>query len=280
MQLMERDHEIIRQIHRHRFLRSWQIIALVGGSKQQILRRLKLLYHHGYLERPRSQLDYYHTGGSRHIVYGLGSKSMAVLKERFGIEVKRAGEKDRAVGKIFLNHEVLVSDIMVAIELACRKSNGVRLIHGDEISLPEKVRRLRQPFRWRVNAGMKLTAFPDRVFALESTNQRAYFFLEADRGTMPVTRSNLSQTSFNRKLIAYEATWNQNIHRRRFGFHRFRVLTVTTSLARVKSLIEACSKLKTGHGLFLFADKSVVTADILSAVWQTGRNGETAKLLE
>jgi hypothetical protein len=36
-----------------------------------------------------------------------------------------------------------------------------------------------------------------------------HFFLEADRGTMPVTRWTLSQTSFFRKLLAYEATWTQ-----------------------------------------------------------------------
>jgi hypothetical protein len=53
-----------------------------------------------------------------------------------------------------------------------------------------------------------------------------HFFLEADRGTMPVVRSGLTQTSFYRKLIAYEATWTQKIHQRHLGIHRFRVLTV------------------------------------------------------
>jgi hypothetical protein len=48
MQLEERDRQIIRLVHRHRFLRSHQIIALVGSSPQQLSRRLKLLYHHGY----------------------------------------------------------------------------------------------------------------------------------------------------------------------------------------------------------------------------------------
>ena len=54
MQLTERDRKIIQQVGRHRFLRSRHIIALIGGSPQQLLRRLKLLFHHGYLERPRA----------------------------------------------------------------------------------------------------------------------------------------------------------------------------------------------------------------------------------
>src|SRR6266567_7991259 len=80
IELTERDREIIRLVYRHRFLRSAQIISLVGGSVQQVLRRLQLLYHHGFLERPRSQLDYYHHGGSHHMVYGIGNKGAALLK--------------------------------------------------------------------------------------------------------------------------------------------------------------------------------------------------------
>src|SRR2546430_2407219 len=100
-------------------------------------------------------------------------------------------------------------------------------------------------------------------------------------GTMPVMRRNLSQTSFYRKLLAYEATWTHPGHRTRFGFHRFRVLTVTTSAERMGSLANACSQLKTGHGLFLFPDRAALdkSGDILSLRWHTGRSGETATLL-
>ena len=225
IQLTERDREIIRLVHRNRFLRSPQIIALVGGSSQQLLRRLQLLYHHGYLERPRAQIDYYHQGGSRHIVYGLGNKGGALLKQELGVAFRERhwGEKNRSVGRIFLEHALLVSDVMVTIELACRE-RGIRLMTEKELALPGK----RQPFQWRVNINsrLKLGVIPDRVFALEFRDEdgksnRAFFFLEADRGTMPVRRRNLSQTSFYRKLLAYEATWSQSIHRTRFGFHRF-----------------------------------------------------------
>jgi hypothetical protein len=110
--------------------------------------------------------------------------------------------------------------------------------------------------------------------------QRAYFFLEADRSTMPVVRKGLAQTSFFRKLLAYEATWTQKVHQRHLGIHRFRVLTVTTIAARVNTLLEACSKLKRGHGLFLFADQSVLEKDLFSAVWQSGKTGELSPLLD
>jgi DNA-binding Lrp family transcriptional regulator len=287
IQLTERDSKIIRLVHRHRFLRSPQIAALIGGSPQHLLRRLQLLYHRGYLERPRSQIDSYHKSGSRHIVYGLGNKGGVLLKQELDVAFREVswGEKNRSVGRIFLEHALLVSDVMVTIELACRKAH-IRLLTDEELVLPGKSVPKRQPFHWKVNvsSGVKLGLIPDRVFALDFPNQdgktdRAVFFLEADRGTMPVRRRNLSQTSFYRKLLAYEATWAQSIHRTRFGFNRFRVLTVTTSAERVKSLVGACSQLKRGHGLFLFADRTILSGDVFFPIWQTGKPDETGSLL-
>ena len=285
MHLTERDREIVRLVYRHRFLHSSHIVALLGGSQQQLLRRLKLLYHHGYLERPRAQLQYYERGGSKSIAYGLGNKGGVLLKQEHGISVSPDSwsEKNHLIGQIYLEHALLVSDVMVTIEIACRKRGDIRLLYEDEIALPQNIRQL---FRWsvKIQNGWKLGVIPDRVFALEShdasgNSQRAYFFLEADRGTMPVTRRTLSQTSFYRKLLAYEATWTQNLHRRYFGFHRFRVLTVTTSVARVNSLVDACSQLKRGRGLFLFADQTILSDDIFSSKWQSGKVGETGSLL-
>ena len=290
MQLTERDREILRYVHRHRFLRSSHILALVPGSGQQCLRRLKLLYHHRYLERPISQRDGYHYGGSQKMVYGLGDKGAALLKtERSDIfEEVRYDENNRSVKRIFLEHTLLVSDIMVAIELSCRKA-GIRFVGEDEIAAEIRPIRTRELFEWNVNlqGGTRLTAAPDYVFALESTGtegkkERRYFFLEADRGTMPVIRKTLFQTSFYRKLLAYEATWSQHIPDKRFGFPRFRVVTVTTSPARVKSLLDACAELERGHGLFLFADHSILEKpdEMLSAPWKTSRSGEKGTLLD
>lgn len=124
MQLTERDREIIRQVSRHRFLRSWQIAALVGDSRQGVLRRLQLLYHHGYLERPRAQIEYYQPGGSRAMVYGIAHRSLEFAPQ----SLFRLPEST-TVKRLFLEHALMVSDIMVALELACRGHTGI-LQHG------------------------------------------------------------------------------------------------------------------------------------------------------
>jgi len=283
MELQERDCEIIRLVHRHRFLRSEQIIALLGDSRQQVLRRLQTLYHHGFLERPRAQLRYYDPDVPRSIVYGLGRKGGTLLRQRFNLEVDPHSwsEQTHQVGRVYLEHALFVADVMVAVETSCRKRGDVKLIQEEDINISRE----KQPLPWRVTLhdGTKLGVVPDRVFALEYAGQngqreRVFFFLEADRGTMPVKRHTLAQTSFYRKLLAYEATWSQGVHKR-LGMNRIRVLTVTTSAMRVKSLAQAASSLERGHGLFLFADKSILSGDILSSLWQTAKPGEPRRLL-
>ena len=92
---------------------------------------------------------------------------------------------------------------------------------------------------------------------------------------MPVERRSLKQTSFFRKLIAYQATWQQKVLRA--SFPRFRVLTVTTSGERVKHLVKACARFETGHGLFLFTDKDTLAnhGNILTLPFETGNSART-----
>jgi hypothetical protein len=174
---------------------------------------------------------------------------------------------------------------MVGLELACRKAQDVRLLAGEELPIaggcPQTFK-----LRVKVNNQVSLGIIPDRVFALASDDESpdqspTFYFLEADRGTMPIVRTNLSQTSFYRKLLAYGAAWSQGLHRSQFGIHRFRVLTVTTTAERVESMAEACSQLRSGHGLFLFCDHATMEqhGDLLAMRWKTGRRGETDRLL-
>lgn len=291
IELTDRDREILHQVHRHRFLRSSHLVSLLGGSRQHVLRRLQLLYHHGYLDRPRAQIDYFHRGGSRAIAYGLGNKGAACLKRALSLPFHRLdwGGKSGDTGRVFLEHALLTADIMVTLELACRRHGRARLLTADELTLPETARRQREPFQWNVSVSsrMKFGVIPDRVFGLEFTDSggkatRAFYFLEADRATMPVMRQSLSQSSFYRKMLAYEATWTQNLHRSRFGFHRFRVLTVTSSPERVKTLAEACRQLERGQGLFLFTDAEAFRThgDSLALPWASAKENASETLLE
>lgn len=293
MALTPRDLAILRAVHRHRLLRSTHFVALSGGSPQVTLRRLQLLFHHGYLDRPPMQLDWY-ARGSEPLVYALGNRGAEVL-ERKG-EVRRGGirwdTKNRNLSRVFLRHTLAMSEVMIAFEVACREREGVQFIPPEEVlaGAPEATRRLRLPFRWQVEIrhGGKpyhLGVEPDRVFGLRfegmpENRQRTYFFLEADRGTMPATRKGLAQTSFLRKLLAYQETWRRGLHRKYLGIPNFRILTVTTSRVRVEHLAAACRLLAGGDSrLFLLTDQeNLGQGDILTHEWRNGR-GEVVLLL-
>ena len=176
-------------------------------------------------------------------------------------DIMRWGEKNRAPHRTFLEHAVLVSDIMVGLELSCRGDGRYRLLTEEDLDLPQAVCPNGSTVRWRVKLphGPRIGVIPDRTFALKPTDptdetSTAYFFLEADRGTMPVKRSNLTQTSFFRKILAYQATWAQRIHTSQLGFHRFRVLAVTTSDERAGAVGSVCDELKGGSGLFIVTE--------------------------
>jgi len=281
IRLTERDTSIIRHVHNHRFLRSTHIRKLVGGSSDVVLRRLQLLFHHGYLDRPRAQIDYYRHG-SQAMVYGLGNKGARELQKTGEVESGRLDwtSKNRAATRLYLEHTLAVADVMVAVETACREKPNVQFVPPEAISH----RCNQEPLQWSVNVrhqgkSEKLGVIPDKVFALEFPNQPSktvLVFLEVDRGTMPVSRKYLKFTSFFRKMLAYQESWQQKLHTSLFTYHRCLVLAVTTSRQRVATLIEANRSLNNGRGsgLFVFTDKDVVgrTEDLLRVKLQNGRD--------
>jgi hypothetical protein len=292
IQLTERDLDILRQVHKHRFLRSSHIVQLVGGSQQAIVRRLQLLYHHNYLDRPREQIPFYTSPGSKPMVYGLGNAGADILAQHLNIPRGKVNwtAKNKAAGPIFLEHTLLAADFMVALEAACRKSGQVRLIEAGEIleQAPEATRRRKNPFAWNVtfshqNELLTLGIIPDRIFGLHYLDRpdggsKLYFFLEADRATMPVMRSNLRQTSLYRKILAYRETHHQKLHTDLYNFKNFRVLTVTSSAERVRNCIEASKQATAGKGpnLFLFTDKAALEGcdSVLHLPWRSGKDGQ------
>ncbi len=75
---------MVRLLARHRFLRSTHIAALVDRSLDRTNDRLLRLFHAGYIDRPRAQLDYYPDRGGGPMVYALADRGARLLIERDG----------------------------------------------------------------------------------------------------------------------------------------------------------------------------------------------------
>src|ERR671933_2616748 len=80
--LTDDDVEIIRHIARHRFLRSTHIAELVGRSLDRTNDRLLRLFHAGYIDRPRAQLDRFPTSGTAPMLYALADRGAQLLRQR------------------------------------------------------------------------------------------------------------------------------------------------------------------------------------------------------
>jgi len=72
-------------VARHRLIRSTHIAAIVGRSLDRTKGRLQLLFHAGYVDRPRAQLDRFPTSGTAPMVYALAERGARLLCEREGL---------------------------------------------------------------------------------------------------------------------------------------------------------------------------------------------------
>ena len=268
-QFTKRDLEILRHVAEHRFIRSNWLINLVGGSHQQLLRRLNLLYHHGYLERPRCQIDYYHKGGSKNLVYGLASRGAGRLRHDLDMPFSRMEwtTRNRRIGRLFLEHTLMVSDFMAALELECRARVDVRLFYGSELPKPKGREQSRAPFRWTVDLPGKrsVSVVPDKVFAINTTRTdgkvtRIHYFLEADRGTMPVIRKSTQKSSIYVKLKSYLVLHTSDLNFISRPNSKVCVLILVDSVPRQKNIRTIIHKLTRGRAFILMrckADSSI-----------------------
>jgi hypothetical protein len=281
------DVEIVRQLARHRFLRSTHIAALVGRSLDRTNDRLSRLYHAGYLDRPRAQLDYYPSAGSAPMVYALADRGARLLIERDGIEFANVewSRKNREAGRPFIEHQLEIIDFYVALQCSALQRSDVRLIHPRELieSFPDQRVNARNPFALRtrlIHAGVaqEIAVIPDLCFGLLFPDRsRRCFMVEIDRGTMPVVRTDFTQTSFERKMRGYLTAYATKQHEKQFGWKAFRVLTITTDRARKQSIQEALRRIRVPHSpgasLFFFLTKEEAARfDPLVQPWQDGNN--------
>ena len=290
IQLTPDDFAILRLVDRHRFLRSTHLTRFIPHrSYKKLIERLCDLYHNGYLDRPRAQLDVYTRSGSTPMVYGLGTRGAEVLSENGTTSIDWT-DKNRSVGRPFINHTLLVADVMVAATCVTRAHSDVLLIDTPQLIKGDRHGR-NHPLKLTADTLVRgkrreLSLVPDAFFGFDFTalRKRSFFLLEADNGTMPIVRGDLEQTSFAKKLMTYLAGGGQA---NRFGQHlgvgNFRVLTVTTSMERVASILEALKTLTNGSGSaqFLFIDRSSLLAcpDLLQLVWINGK-GTRARLID
>ncbi len=289
-QLTERDIEIVRTVSDHRFIRSIHISQLLDANHEKISRRLAVLYHHGYIDRPPAQLAYYRAGSDK-MVYALSNRGAQMLIYHHGPEAAKVdwSRTNFEAKRAFMLHQLAVVDLRVALTLAVRTRPELALIEPDALiaAMPPATKAANKPLAWRVKvqhkgAPQEIGVHPDYAFALRfADSSRRCYLVECDRGTMPVERAGLKQTSIVKKLLVYQKGHKQKMHERHFSWKAFRVLFITNTPKRaafIKLAIQRTPELKNSELFYITDQQSLIGADVLAHAWQHA-SGSTHTLI-
>jgi hypothetical protein len=218
------------------------------------------------------------------MVYALADRGACLLAESsLGLGHLTISRNNERAGRPFIEHQLEIADFYVALELAAHRHRDVQLIHSEELisGFPEGTRRRQNPFTLRAvianeRKTQEIGIVPDLVFGIQFPDgSRRCFMVEIDRGTMPVTRSDVPQTSYERKMRGYLSAYAVRQHEHQFGWKAFRVLTVTTDRNRLGSIVSALRSLSIpqspGPGLFWFGLRDELSrTDPIAHLWSDG----------
>ena len=244
IELTSRDIEIFKLLDRYRYLRSTYLHAFVGGaSRTRFKERLGDLFHEGYLDRPEQQWQF---ANARYepAVYEIGQGALRALRATGEVTGNQFTFLGKAVHHQF-QHSLMICQILASLDLGVRAVPGLRFIAWPEIvgRAPEATRSSGTPFRLPLPSGGYLV--PDGLFGLQYCQGARplyrFFAVEADRGTMPLLRTNSRQSSLIGKIETYRAAYAAGRHRTNWGVPNLLVLVVTTEEARARGLLTACT---------------------------------------
>ena len=285
------DHQLIAELFEHRFLSSGQLSRLTGRSSQVIRRRLRLLASEEYvlpLERRVAE----------QAAYSLGPEGFHLTARKLGTEVSALPFSRRiSVKKTrspFWQHELRVSDVLIAFLLAARKQDAPAQIervirewemakpaaraHHEKFLLSERLEEHGQVRHHRPDACLLLSR------AGSDPAAQVAFFLELDRGTESVTRR------LRQKLEAYRI-YASRARFRSLGVVGMRVLFVfdVPTERRLASLRAEIRRMASRHGpagaqlagmIRMARQEDLLGSDPLrSPVWTRGAKRERGVLV-
>jgi len=259
LELSPRDVEILKSVHKYRFLTSTQLTKMFFKSKSFADRRLRKLYDHGFLDRIQQPV----TEGKGELLYSLWTEGARVLSRKLKKSREELGwsKSKNRVRWEFLEHELEIGRLRLALEEACKHQSGYSLeewknkeelkFRKGNVAFGEKIR----------ERGRKISIIPDAYFVLSTPKGRGHFFLEIDRYT--VTASKV----FRNKMTGYKIYFERGLFQERFSARNFRVLTVTINATRLKSLINSTRELGSGI-MFWFTTSNMISPEtIFKDIW-------------
>jgi hypothetical protein len=216
-QLVPSDLSLLQHVHELRLATIEQLATLAGRSYKRTQERLGKLEERRYLScvarRPQKH------------VYAIGSEGVEALIEHGHAPRELALKRPRhnELKELGLRHAVFIADIHVRL---------LQVTRGRSRELSQWVEGPSLWDRVTTSANVVIPIRPDARFTITDPAGKgsAHFFLEADRGTMALSR-------IRDKVTGFAAYFQQRLHVNKYpGMKVFRVATITETRGRAQSL--------------------------------------------
>ena len=225
--LTARDFSIFEDLSVCRLMTTPQLQALYGD---RVDARLKALFRHGYIDRPKAGRIFRlrEGGGSNPLPLALvnARRQSASAPRNDAIRVPDYTELNAELSNfsLFIPHEIDVAEVYVSFRRAVAHHPNLRLECAHELAPGQKARALSIP-------GRKRSLVPDLTLSMcaENAAEPSLFFVEMHRGTEPNERfAQPELQSLKSKYEGYLSYARAKRHLEQFGVSNFRVLTITT----------------------------------------------------
>lgn len=271
--LQERDIAMLEDMWHHRLLTTSQIELLRQSdarldlrfvSRLTLTRRLKLLFHHQYVQRIVRPM----AKGSLEPVYVLDNRAARVLRQRHGdVSVRSPSQMPKTLA---LDHLLGINQVRVTLTAAIANRKGgprvelVSWLYNDAVKFSVVVAA-------PADRSRRVTLIPDAFFSLRVPPQRLFYFVEVDLGSETLK-------TLVAKCQAYVRYWQSGGFGRDFTVPpqvAFRVLFVAPTQKRARSIESAIRTLEAGRTMFWTTTQAQITpASMLEGIFTDGASGE------
>jgi catechol 2,3-dioxygenase-like lactoylglutathione lyase family enzyme len=294
--LKDRDIAVLVDLFFYRVLDSQQVCRLrfapdtpgaLYGKQKRCQARLRQLWLHGYAFR--EEVPTRSGAGRLPLIYALdhqGARQVAgKLKMKLKEVVKRSNPQLLSASSTFLTHLMRTNDIRIAITLGAQRRGCDILEWLDDYDLHrdyDKVTLLTDP----QDSGSKeqeVAIIPDGYFWLRADKKDFRHFVECDLRTLTGAYTEPGLRDWARRVRAVAKYYGSGKYHKRFrGGKSLRILTVTTSEARLATLKEIVEKVGGKYKQrFLFTTFGRLTpeAALTGEIWQVAGRDKPEPLI-
>lgn len=284
--LMTRDRAILQAIATYRALSTPQIEALffappgelAAASSTRCQQRLKLLYHHGLVDRYEQVTSIIE--GRKPLVYFLTAKGAELIAESLKPAAKEETWRPTRLptSSFHLTHLLQTNDVRVAINRAAALHAWTVRTWLDDRSLKSRHAKDYVSISGPQGRPKRVAIVPDGYFVLDIGKRLSgHFFLELDRGTETISSGAWNRRDWLRRTEAYLAYYRSGAFTQRYGARNLRVLTVTMGEQALQRLKEAAERANASNMFWfaLFAQATDPRQILTAPIWQVaGKSGQ------